>query len=88
MIKRVDKKSEDAVVTDQAQKKMKEIVYDEQKHTVVDAKFNFKEVLDSFLEKTRAEAEALLKQLVSEKKISEFRLNPIGVAVTDILLGL
>ena len=70
-------------VVNVATSEMKEVKYDPSKHVVSDNSFKMKTVLDSLMGKMKSEAQALLDSLVSDKKISEYRIAPIGVVVTQ-----
>jgi hypothetical protein len=71
------------IIKDEAKVNMKEIQFDPSKHIVASQDFSMREVIDSVVDKMKDEAIQLLDKLVSEKKIAEFRIAPIGATVTQ-----
>ena len=86
MFKRIDAEQvsdTDVKFTDEVGSKMKEIVFDAEKHIVATKDFTMRDVLDALMDKQKVDALEELNKLVSEKKISDFRVSPIGVVVTQ-----
>lgn len=73
----------DSKLKDEANEDMKEIQFDANKHTVASDGTFMRDVLDKLMDKVKDEAVSMLGDLVSAKKIVEFRVSPIGAVVTQ-----
>jgi hypothetical protein len=67
---------------DDAKIEMKEVLFDATKFLVAKAS-NLSAEAQSLIDKMKGEAEELLKKLSADKKISEFRIAPIGATLTQ-----
>jgi vacuolar-type H+-ATPase subunit E/Vma4 len=87
MFKRINSETsteqESSIIKDEANKGMKEIIFDADKHAVKSTNSTVRDMIRNLLDKSKQEAKELLEKMVADKQISEFRLAPIGAALTQ-----
>jgi hypothetical protein len=89
-IKRVDDSIQEEVASQEEAKagkvehrEMREIKFDPTKHFISPKDSDTADIIDPLLSMLKDEAASFLTKLVSDKKISEFRIAPIGASTTD-----